>query len=165
MRTRSPLYSVFAVVLFAIVTLSACSKTPEQISGSDLLAILDEGSYSLVVYNNDSVSTYSARGVQDLLYLTAEEPERLHGAVVADKMIGKAAAALMVIGGVKEVNTHLICTPARELLESAGICLDAEEEIPMIMNRNKTGQCPIDSQLNDAQTAEECVDILRNLTF
>lgn len=103
------------------------------------------------------------RGVQDLLELIQTEPNRLKGAVCADKIIGKAAAALMVVGGVKEVRTNIICEEGKELLEQNGVKIVADEVVPMILNRDRSGQCPIDSKLNEAQTASECVEILKNM--
>ena len=132
-----------------------------SIDGPDMLSLLNTNNLSLLVRNRGVTTTHANRGVQDLLTLLNEQPERLRGAVVADKMIGKAAAALMIEGGVKAVYTNLICTPARELLEQAGVKVVAAEEVPMILNRDRSGQCPIDSRLNEAQTADECVAILR----
>ena len=134
-----------------------------SIDGEDMLAHLNANGLSLLVRNQGLTTQHENRGVNDLLDLLENQPERLKGAVVADKMIGKAAAALIISGGVKAVYTNLICTPARLLLEQAGIPVYAEEEVPQILNRDRSGQCPIDSRLNEAQTAEECVAILRAL--
>ena len=134
-----------------------------NIDGEQMLGMLNENGLSLLVRNRGITSQHQNRGVQDLLSLIKNEPDRLRGAVVADKMIGKAAAALMIAGGVKAVYTNLICTPARELLEQAGVELHATEEVPQILNRDRTGQCPIDSRLNDATTVEQCVEILQNM--
>lgn len=103
------------------------------------------------------------RSEADLLQLISEQPQRLKGAVVADKIIGKAAAALMATGGVIEVHTNIIYTPARDLLEKEGIAVYAIEEVPQILNRDKSSMCPIDTQLEGIETIEECVQILQNM--
>ncbi|MBQ3632824.1 MAG: DUF1893 domain-containing protein [Paludibacteraceae bacterium] len=128
-----------------------------SIDGEDMLARLNEQHISLIVRNAGLTTEYTQHGVNDLLQLLENEPQRLQGAVVADKMIGKAAAALMVVGGVKQVHTNLICTPAREMLEKAGIVVSAKEEVPMILNRDRSGQCPMDQSLNGIDGPEECV--------
>lgn len=149
-------------LLLTLVAMMSCSAPKNNTQqGEALLQIVNADGLSLAVYNHDSLSTYSGRGVQDLLMLTENEPERLNGAIVADKMVGKAAAALMISGGVKEVYTNLIATPAREMLQQAGVQVVAQEEVPQILNRDRSGQCPIDSRLNDAESADECVAILR----
>lgn len=148
------------------------AKTPEQcaailrgatIEGFQMLDMLNEQELSLLVFNNGELTTHANRGVQDLLQLISEQPERLQGAVVADKIIGKAAAAIMAFGGVKEVHTNIICTPAKQLFEAQGIPVFATEEVPMILNRDKSSMCPIDTQIANIESIEECVERLENL--
>lgn len=134
-----------------------------SLTGCEMLDMLNEQGLSLLVHNNDSLSIHANRGVRDLLDLLSAEPERLRGAIVADKVIGKAAAALMATGGVQEVHTNIICTPARELLEQEGIKVFAREEVEKILNKDKTHMCPIDSQLEGIETVEECVRVLKNM--
>lgn len=151
------------LILLAALAFVACGKAPKPSEqGKALLNILNANNQSLVVLNNDSMSYYNGRGVSDLLMLVTEEPERLQGAIVADKMIGKAAAVLMTAGGVSEVYTNLICTPAKEVFRKAEIPVFYTEEVPQILNRDRSGQCPIDALLNDAESVEECVRILQN---
>lgn len=146
------------------------AKTPERcaailrgasIEGFQMLDMLNEQGLSLLVYNNDSLTTHANRGVQDLLQLISEQTERLQGAVVADKIIGKAAAAIMATGGVREVHTNIICTPAKKLFEQQGILVFATEEVPMILNRDRSSMCPIDTQIADIESIEECVALLQ----
>ncbi|MBP5658552.1 MAG: DUF1893 domain-containing protein, partial [Paludibacteraceae bacterium] len=148
------------------------ATTPEQcaailrgatLEGFQMLDMLNEQGLSLLVYNHDSLTTHANRGIQDLLQLISDQPERLNGAVVADKIIGKAAAAIMATGGVREVHTNIICTPAKQLFEQQGIRVFATEEVPMIMNRDRSGMCPMDTQIADIESIEECVAILQNM--
>ena len=148
------------------------AKTPEQcaavlrgaaLEGFQMLDMLNEQGLSLLVYNNGELTTHANRGIQDLLQLISDQPERLKGAVAADKIIGKSAAAIMIVGGVKQVHTNIICTPARELFEANGVLVFASEEVPMIMNRNRSGMCPMDTQINKVESVEECVAILQNM--
>lgn len=146
------------------------AKTPEQcaailrgasIEGFQMLDMLNEQGLSLLVFNHGELTTHANRGVQDLLQLISEQPERLQGAVVADKIIGKAAAAIMATGGVREVHTNIICTPAKKLFEQQGILIFATEEVPMILNRDRSSMCPIDTQIADIESIEECVAVLQ----
>ena len=148
------------------------AKTPEQcaavlrgaaIEGFQMLDMLNEQGLSLLVFNYGDLTTHANRGIQDLLQLISDQPERLKGAVAADKIIGKSAAAIMIVGGVKQVHTNIICTPARELFEANGVQVFASEEVPMIMNRNRSGMCPMDTQINEVENVEECVAILQNM--
>lgn len=67
----------------------------------DIIRLLHEGKHSLVVSNGE-VRTFDKRGVADLYALLREDSEFLKGASVADKVVGKAAAALMILGEVGE---------------------------------------------------------------
>ena len=129
--------------------------------GEALLNILNANEQSLVVLNNDSLSYYNGHGVSDLLELLTNEPNRLKHAFVADKMVGRAAAVLMAAAGVREVHTNIISTPALKVLREAGISVSFNEEVPQILNRDRSGQCPIDALLNDADDVDECVEILK----
>ena len=150
-------------ILLASVALLACTKSPQpSAQGEALLNILNADNHSLVVFNQDSISFHNGRGVSDLLDLISNEPGRLHGAIVADKMIGKAAAALMVAGQVSEVHTNLMCTPAINVFRQADIPVFFREEVPQILNRDRSGQCPIDGLLNETDDVEQCVQILKN---
>lgn len=145
------------------VAAAATETTDICLDGESLLADLNRDSLSLFVCHEGEITKYGGRGVSDLLNLINDESGLLKGSTVADKMVGKAAAALMIAGGVKEVHTNLICTPARQMFEDNDVIINAKEEVPMIMNRTRTGQCPIDSKLNDAITVEQCVEILQNM--
>ena len=78
----------------------------------ELKGLLSSGSYSLVVKKNDRLFFSHDRGVKPLLSLLASEPDMLQGARLADKVIGKAAALLMVKGGVREVFGAVVSEPA-----------------------------------------------------
>lgn len=127
---------------------------------SDLLALLDSNHYSCLVRNRGITTSYIQHGVRDLLDL--QNSDRLEGAVLADKTIGRAAAWLMVAGKVREVYTHTVCTPAREILENAGIVLHADAEVPYIVNKKGDGQCPLDSRLTEVTDLSVALDTIQN---
>lgn len=82
---------------------------------SDLIRLLHEEQHSLVVANGD-VCTFDGRGVSDLYDLFKEDPGFLKGASLADKIVGKAAAALMALAEVREVYADVVSRPALDLL-------------------------------------------------
>ena len=63
----------------------------------ELIRLLNEGNYSCVVRQGEETRTFSRRGVADLYDLYATDRAFLKGAWLADKVIGKGAAALMVL--------------------------------------------------------------------
>lgn len=62
----------------------------------ELIRILQDGNHSLVVAG-DGIRTFDGRGISDLYGLLTEHPGWLRGASVADKVVGKGAAALLIL--------------------------------------------------------------------
>lgn len=94
-------------------------------------------------------------GVADLLMLYGQEPSRLQGAMVADKVVGKAAATLMILGGVHEVYADLMSRLGAEWLEKYGIKFSASEMVDYVENRTHTGWCPMEMACSAAKSPEE----------
>lgn len=115
---------------------------------------------SCVIAVGDKVRLCYERGVKDLLRLLKEEPEMLNGAFVADKVVGKGAAALMVLGGVSSVYADVVSRPALGLFEDADIEIDYGICVPNIINRTGTDICPVEKLCADAVTAHECLSLI-----
>jgi len=113
-----------------------------------------------VIANGDRIRTFTQRGVADLYDLLVQEPEFLYGASVADKVIGKAAASLMVLGGVREVYTRTISRPALQLLQEAGVMVTCDEVVDHIINRDRTGWCPLEQASRDLHSAKEIFPVI-----
>ncbi len=82
-------------------------------------------------------------------------------ASLADKVIGKGAAALMVLGGVERVYADVISTPALTLLQEAKIAVTFGQEVPRIENRTKTGLCPLESACVDLRDVAEIYAVIK----
>ena len=87
----------------------------------ELINLLHTGEYSCTIANKGEIRTFTQRGVADIYDLLTREPEFLKGALIADKVVGKGAAALMILGGIKELYTDIISTKALELLQKSDI--------------------------------------------
>lgn len=116
-----------------------------------IIDILHKGGYSCVMKNREEVRTFTQRGVADLYDLYQADSAFMKGAAIADKVIGKGAAALMVLGGFKTVYADIISTPALALLCKAGIETTFAQEVPHIINRDKTGWWPVGDGLHGAE--------------
>ena len=124
--------------------------------------ILHKGGYSCVMKNREEVRTFTQRGVADLYDLYQADSAFMKGAAIADKVIGKGAAALMVLGGFKTVYADIISTPALALLCEAGIETTFAQEVPHIINRDKTGWCPLETACMELNTVEEMYPVIQN---
>lgn len=126
----------------------------------ELIHLLHEGGYSLVLQKDGKIHTFSERGVADLYRLRSENPELLQGASLADKVVGKGAAALMVLGGVAELYADVISEPALSLLAGSTVRVSYEEKVPLIRNRARTGFCPLETLCKEAETAVQCLPLI-----
>lgn len=124
-----------------------------------LINILHEGGYSLVI-SNHGLHTYKGRGIADLYRILRDDKQLLNGASVADKIIGKGAAALMALGNVAKVFTDTISSSALTLLRNQGIAVTFQLEVPNIINRKGTGICPVEELCLGCRSPEECLPLL-----
>ena len=128
----------------------------------DLLDILHSGGHSLVVRNTaGEVTTYGKKGVRDLIWLLDNEPDRLRGACIADKVTGKAAAGLCAVGGVAEIHTEVMSELAVPVLEEAGIKYSFQKLVPRIVIPEGDDRCPLEEIVQDAVSPEGIETLLR----
>ncbi|MBO5455502.1 MAG: DUF1893 domain-containing protein [Muribaculaceae bacterium] len=122
-----------------------------------LCEMLHSGDHTLVVSSAEGIiRCFNGRGVGDLYRLLNSEPSFLSGATLADKVVGRAAAALMILGGVKEVHTDVISSLALSIFDGFGVSVSYDEEVHHIINRNHDGWCPLETRCKDCLTPEEC---------
>ena len=124
-----------------------------------LIEILRREKCSLVVKNHGIGTTYSKPGVRDLEHLLDHDPEALHGAVIADKVIGKAAAAMVVVGRVKALYAEVMSKKAIPFLEEAGIAYTYGTLVDTI--KEEGDRCQLEKITAPATTPEETVALLR----
>lgn len=127
-----------------------------------LINLLHQQQCSLVVQSADNlVTTYNKKGVRDLVWLIDNQPERLQGARIADKVIGKAAAALIVRGGVSEVYAEVMSRLALPLLNEASVSYSYGTLVERIVIPEGDNRCPLEQIVASATTAEEAETLLR----
>ena len=118
------------------------------------------GIYSCVIANNGKIRTFTQRGIADIYDLLNDGSNFLSHAEIADKVIGKAAAALLIKGGIKSVYSEVISQGALELFNSYDIEVHYAELVPYIINRNKNGWCPLEEKSRDTNSIEDIYEIV-----
>ena len=101
-----------------------------------LIDLLHVEACSCVIRNGDVTRIFRERGVKDLYRLLEEEPELLHADVIS--------------------------RPARLLLAASPVHVSYTLEVPYIVNRTRTGQCPVETLCRDCATAAEALPLIRN---
>ena len=134
------------------------NRLPAEAASRELLVqLLAAERCSCVIRNGDTVRLFRHPGVRDLFELLQREPAFLAGAFVADRVVGKGAAALMILGGVRELHAATVSEAALELLRPSGVALTCDTVVPYIVNRAGTGVCPVEQRCRDCRTAAECL--------
>ncbi len=105
-------------------------------------ALLPEG-YTCVVCMGSVTYTSTRRGVAPLLEWL-ESGVDLRGFSAADKVVGKAAAMLYVLLGIKAVYAEVLSERAAAVFNRFGIAFSCGETVPKIRNRTNTGFCPME---------------------
>lgn len=101
----------------------------------------------------------TGHGVQPILALL--DGGSLRGAIVVDKVIGRAAASVAIVGGARRVHALLMSKDAKELLEKHGVTASAEKVVPRILNRDLSASCPMESAVSGESDPAKMVEALR----
>lgn len=116
---------------------------------------LESGEYNCIVVKDDKTMRFKAPGVKTLLTLLNEDPGFLEDSIVFDSIVGKGAAALMILGKVKEIYAGIISEHAISLLDEYKMKYSYNTKVPFIENRLKTGLCPIENISVKCSTPQE----------
>ena len=125
-------------------------------------SLLRTSASTIVVVSNGEVFTSQERGVKPLLYLLSDKKGFLKGASVADKVIGKAAALLMVLGEINEVHTLIISEPAIKVFEKNNIPCYYDKKVDRIVNRTGDGLCPMETLCIDVEEPQEAFQRIKD---
>ena len=117
--------------------------------------------YTCVLCKNGTVYTTRQRGVSPLL-AWIESGIDLTGACAADKVVGKGAAFLYCLLGVKTIYGHVMSVAAQEVLTERGIEPLYGTLTEAIINRKGTDICPIEKSVCEIFEPQEALRAIRN---
>ena len=105
------------------------------------------------------VAREQGRGVQPLLKLL--DAGKLRHAFVADKLIGRAAAAICLVGRVRKVHALVMGEDAAAFLHAHGVLTTADRMVPRILNRDQSAACPLETRVEKLGDPARMVEALR----
>ncbi len=134
------------------------------ISEVDLVAemqrLINEGGESIVVARDGVIRAIKqGEGIAPAIKMLDEG--KLHRAFVCDRVVGRASAAIFVVGGAKKVWARLIGEDAKKFLEDHGIECSAEKTVKQILNAKLSDRCPMEKAVNDLSDPKKMVEKLR----
>ena len=118
---------------------------------------------TLAVLRGDRIVFQSEHdGIRDALMLHDEHPELLRGAVIVDRIIGRAAATLFADGGAAAVYGRVMTRDAMHVLEEKGTQARANTLTDRIINRAGTDICPMEKAILGVTDPMEAIVRLRD---
>jgi hypothetical protein len=114
----------------------------------DARALIQSGKAECVlVVNGEVFAPRSGHGVNPLLDFSEKNPEQMRGAIVVDKVIGRAAAAIAICGKAKAVYAELMSEDGAAFLKQHGIAVGYAKIVPRILNQKRDGLCPLEQSV------------------
>ncbi|MGN0435927.1 MAG: DUF1893 domain-containing protein [Wujia sp.] len=124
--------------------------------------LLETGGYTCVLCKEEVLYTSKERGIAPLLKWI-DTGEAMSGFSAADKIVGKAAAFLYVILGVREVYAPVMSEAAKGIFLKNGIAFSYDILVEAIRNRTDTGSCPMDAAVRNVDNAYDALSNIRDV--
>ena len=81
--------------------------------------------------------------------------DKLEGASVADRVVGKAIALLCVYAGIRRVYTEVLSRKAKAVLEENGVPCQWKELVDTILDLGRNDVCPLEKAAADISDPEK----------
>ncbi|MBQ4093408.1 MAG: DUF1893 domain-containing protein [Oscillospiraceae bacterium] len=121
----------------------------------EIKRMIDNGECAIALCAADgTVITANGHTIAPLVTLAEDMAELFAGASVADRVIGKGAAAVLAWMGVKEVYGRLMSESGKEMLERHGVAASCSILVSSIDNNSRTGMCPLETLVEPIPAAD-----------
>ncbi len=145
-------------VLFAVERFLHREQRNAIESAKNLIA--REKACCVVIRKGRIVNIETGMGIRPLIAMY--EQGLLQDAVVVDKIVGKAAAMLLVLGGARACHGRTVSQSAVDYLRAHRIAVTYEECVPHIINRTGDGICPMEQTVMDLNDPQEALEAVKN---
>ena len=127
-----------------------------MLSMNHYLDILEETGNSLMIYKyGELIFESSLKGIRPHLKAINELGETLEDTLVVDKILGRAAAFLVIYIMAAEAITAVLSTPGKRVLEKYGVKFSYREEVPHIKMENGVIYCPFERMVQGMEDPDE----------
>ncbi len=124
-------------------------------------ALLQGDNYTCVLCNGDIVHTSSKKGISPMLDILDKHID-VRGFSAADKIVGRAAAMLFALAGVKELYAEVLSRPAAELLRKYDVPFSYGALTEAIINRKGDGICPMEEAVSGIDDLDQAFHAIKN---
>ena len=123
-------------------------------------AISQLKNHSIVLIANNEMIISNQKGIIPLLELINNN-KKLNDFSVADKVVGKAAAILIIKANIKNVYAKTLSISAKNLFEEKNINVKYASLVDFIKNKDNTDICPMEKVIANIDDIEEGYKILK----
>ena len=126
-------------------------------------SLLEQENLNLVVVREGQTITTSRKGgVRPLFEAVVTMGESLHGAAIADKIVGSAVAMLCLHAQISSVYAGIASKGALAMLEEQGINIRGETVVSRILNRDGSDLCPFEKLARKASSPAQLFSALES---
>ncbi len=126
------------------------------------IELLKKEDFTCVLCKESIVYTSRDRGIKPLLRWL-DQGINTKRFSVADKVVGRGAAFLYVLLGIKELYAVVVSEAALEVLNVHHISVTYEKKVEFIANRSGTGVCPMEQATKGTSSPLEALEAIRQV--
>lgn len=115
-----------------------------------------------VIKDNKIIHQDFGLGVSCIRKLINTNPAILENSIIVDKVIGKAAAMLLIPTGIIKIHALVISKPALTILLNNNIETTYDQLVEFITNRNNDGMCPLEKSVQFIDDFNEALIEIEN---
>jgi hypothetical protein len=123
----------------------------------------NEGATLVVVKNGRIIFKTDAPGMRGLLQAVENLKDEIHGASIADTVVGRAAGLLIVYSRVKEAYAAILSEEGLKVLREEKIGYEFGRIVPWILNESQTDLCPFEKFSLSIKSPAEAYQELKKL--
>ena len=117
---------------------------------------LDQSGMSLMIYQDDELIFQSrSKGIRPHLEAIEKHGKNLKDTVIVDKIVGRAAALLILYNEPKEVYAALVSKPGKQVLQENGLKFTFKDETDQIKMKDGRIFCPFERMVQGINDPEE----------
>ena len=153
-------FSTIALILSGVF--AGCASAPEPGLEAARRMILDGRAECVLVKDGRILAQESGGGVSPLLTIYETRKGDMADAVIVDKVVGRAAAAIAICGKARHVHGEVMSEDAAEFLKAHGITSGCTLPVPRILNRKRDGLSPLEQSVAGIDDPEQALAALKN---
>lgn len=143
------------VLLSLFLTSCACCRSGAE---KEAVSLIREGKAECVLLKDGKIiHTEKGRGVSPLLRIYEKYPSKMQGSRIVDKVIGRAAGMIAILGKAESVHGEVVSKDAVLLLEKHGIKVSHTLLVERILNRRRNDLCPLEKSVQGIEDPQKAL--------